>query len=256
MTNSQWLKQSKDTPLFEGLLWSKPENKQAAGKLLIVGGQKDNFSHVAAVYEAAIKAGAGTVRTLLPESLHKIAHFLPDVEFAPANKSGGFAATALDAMIDASHWADLVLFAGDFGKSSETTTLLDNYIKKASWPLAISSRTLESIDADITGRDLLLISEFESLQKLLRDMGSAEALTSDMGAVRFAQTLDNFAGAKKLQLLVHYDKSAWAAAEGRVSSTKTESFNVDTAAAYASVWLMQNPNQPFKALTTACYEVR
>lgn len=249
---NSWQKQT-DKPLFENLLWSKPENKRAAGKLLIIGGQKDNFSHVAATYEAAVKAGAGTVRTLLPESLQKVAHFLPDIEFAHANKSGGFSSSALDTMLDLSAWADMVLLAGDFGKSSETTALLDNYLKKYSGPLAISSRVLESIDADITGKGLLLISEFEPLQKLSKDVGSSEAFTSSMGAVRFSEVLHNFAEANKLQIVTEYSKNIWVAAENQTSSTEGE-FSIDTISAYASVWLMQNPGQPFKALTTACYE--
>jgi len=249
-----WLKQT-DKPLFENMLWSKPENKQAAGKLLIIGGQKDNFSHVAATYEAAIKAGAGTVRTLLPESLRKVAQFLPDIEFAPVNKSGGFSSSALDAMLDLSAWADMVLLAGDFGKSSETTALLDNYLKKYSGPLAISSRVLESIDADIIGKNALFMCEFESLQRFAKDSGSKEAFTSDMGAVRFSEVLHNFSETNELKTVVEYQKNIWVAAENNMSSTESK-FNIDTISAYASVWLMQNPSQPFKALTTACFETR
>ncbi len=249
-----WLKQT-DKPLFENLLWSKPENKQAAGKLLIIGGQKDNFSHVAATYEAAVRAGAGAVRVLLPESLHKVAHFLPDVEFAPVNKSGGFSSSALDTMLDLSSWADMVLLAGDFGKSSETTTLLDNYLKKHSGPLAISSRVLESIDASVAGKNILLVTEFEPLQKLSKDTGASEAFTSDMGAVRFSEVLHNFADVNDLQIVAYYQKNIWVAAERQVSSTEGK-FNIDTASAYTSVWLMQNPSQLFKALTTACFETR
>ncbi len=249
-----WAKQT-DEPLFKDLLWSKPENKKAAGKLLIIGGQKDNFSHVAAVYEAAVKAGAGTVRILLPESLHKIAHFLPDIEFAPANKSGGFAVAALDTMIELSMWADFVLLAGDFGKSSETIVLLDNYLRKASWPLGVSSRVLESIDTDITGKDLLLISAFEPLQKLAKSSDSKEAFTSDMGAVRFSEVLQTFSQENTLKIITEYDKNTWVAVGEQVSSTKIKDFNIDLVAAYGSVWLMQNPGKPFEALTTACFEL-
>ena len=53
------------------MLWSRPENKKHAGKLLVVGGNAQGFAAAAEGYSYADKAGAGTVRVLLPDSLQK-----------------------------------------------------------------------------------------------------------------------------------------------------------------------------------------
>jgi len=38
MENTNWSRQTPEQPFFKDLLWSKPENRRHAGKLLIVGG--------------------------------------------------------------------------------------------------------------------------------------------------------------------------------------------------------------------------
>src|SRR5690349_6150445 len=122
-----WQSQT-DQPLFPNMLWSKPETKQGAGKLLIVGGQAQEFIHVAESFAAAEDAGAGTVRVLMPESTRKLTKMLPNIEYAPSNVSGSFAKSALAELLDAGQWADGVLLAGDLGKNSETNLMLESFI--------------------------------------------------------------------------------------------------------------------------------
>jgi NAD(P)H-hydrate repair Nnr-like enzyme with NAD(P)H-hydrate dehydratase domain len=119
-----WLRQTKE-PLFPDVLWSRPENKRHAGKLLIIGGHKQTFNAVSEAYSATLKAGIGIVRVILPDSLHKMLHAVfPDAEFASSTPVGSFSRLALDDLVLASEWADGVLLAGDFGHNSETAILL------------------------------------------------------------------------------------------------------------------------------------
>ena len=67
-----WLRQEQSKPLFPELEWSRPENRLAAGKLLVAGGNAHGFAAPAEAYTAAVKAGAGTVRVLLPDAIRKI----------------------------------------------------------------------------------------------------------------------------------------------------------------------------------------
>ena len=61
MDQTYWHKQS-DKPLFPELEWSRPENKQQAGKLLVIGGNKFGFVEPSEAFAAAEKAGVGNAR--------------------------------------------------------------------------------------------------------------------------------------------------------------------------------------------------
>src|SRR3990167_5419572 len=138
MADTYWLKQAKDKPLFEDLLWSRPENKRLAGKLLIVGGNLHGFAAPGTAYGASLKAGIGTCRIIMPDSLKKIviphfSHFhgsTLQMEFAPSTISGSFSKEALAQILDSAQWADGVLLAGDFGRNSETAILLEKLLNK------------------------------------------------------------------------------------------------------------------------------
>ena len=132
-----WHRQSSNQPLFPELLWARPESKQRAGKLLIVGGQAQNFRAPSVAYAAALKAGIGTVKVLLPDSTQKVlGPNFPEAEFATSSLSGSFGQAALGHLLELAEWADGVLLAGDFGHNSETTIMLDNFLRKFPGPIS------------------------------------------------------------------------------------------------------------------------
>ena len=107
------LKQQAVTPLFPDILWSRPETKQGAGKLLIVGGNSFGFAAPGLAFAEATAAGIGVTRVLLPETLRKIVGNLPiEAEFAPTNPSGSFSSRSLEPLLTNAAWADGVLVAG------------------------------------------------------------------------------------------------------------------------------------------------
>jgi NAD(P)H-hydrate repair Nnr-like enzyme with NAD(P)H-hydrate dehydratase domain len=97
MENTNWFKQTPDKPLFADLLWSKPENRLHAGKLLIIGGNKHLVAAPGVAYSAAQKAGIGACRVILPDSTKRmVGKVFPEAEFAPSTPSGSFARESLD----------------------------------------------------------------------------------------------------------------------------------------------------------------
>ncbi|MEK7153084.1 MAG: hypothetical protein AAB834_03995, partial [Patescibacteria group bacterium] len=80
-----WQKQVPGKPLFPELEWSRPENRQMAGKLLIVGGNLHGFAAPAEAYALSLKAGIGTSRVLLPSAIQKVV--------GPSIENGEFAAS-------------------------------------------------------------------------------------------------------------------------------------------------------------------
>src|SRR3954462_7666379 len=113
MDRTYWHKQTPDKPLFPDLLWSRPENKRQAGKLLIVGGNTHGFAAAGEAYAEAIKAGIGTARVLLPDGLQKtVGRVFEAGEYAPSTPSGSFGRQALAELLSLSRWADGTLLAG------------------------------------------------------------------------------------------------------------------------------------------------
>ena len=142
MKPEYWLTQTKDKPLFPELEWSRPENRSAAGKLLIIGGNAHGFAAPAEAYAVATKAGIGTARVLLPDAVRKIVGRLwENGEFAPSTPSGSFGQKALDEFLLQGSWADAVLFAGDLGRNSETAILLEKSLQKS--PLATQTAAMK-----------------------------------------------------------------------------------------------------------------
>ena len=104
---SDFWQQQKDQPLYNEILWSRPENKQQAGRLLLVGGNKFGFAAPAEAYGVATAAGAGAIRVIMPDALEKIVgRDAFDAFYAPTNPSGSFSKQALDSLLVHASWSE------------------------------------------------------------------------------------------------------------------------------------------------------
>src|SRR5436309_99108 len=107
MDHTYWHKQTPSTPLFPDLLWSRPEHRAQAGKLGIVGGHAQSFAAAATAYAEAGKAGIGTARALLPDSLEKtVGRIFEAGEYAPSTPSGSFSQRAIGETLELANWGD------------------------------------------------------------------------------------------------------------------------------------------------------
>jgi len=253
-----WHKQTADKPLFPDLLWSRPENKRLAGKLLIIGGNAHGFAAAAEAYTEAEKAGIGTVRVLLPDSLQKtVGRVFPAGEYAPSTPSGSFGQTALAEVLAMASWADGVLLAGDFGRNSETAILLEQLLIKYSGQLTLTG---DAIDYCLTNPSVLLARphtlltpSFSQLQKLAAASHFATALTSKLDFLHTIEALHDFTGQHKAYCVLQHLLTIFAAVDGQVSTTKPvpDASSELTLASHAAVWWLQNPIKPFEALTVS-----
>ena len=129
--NQHWRKQQPDTPLFPDIEWNKPERRDLAGRLGIIGGNKLGFAAAADAYEIAKKTGAGEVRVLLPDALRsKVPTQMTDVLFAPTNASGSLASEAATDVAALHNWATGLLYIGDAGKNSQTAIIYEHRIAR------------------------------------------------------------------------------------------------------------------------------
>jgi len=241
-------------PLFPDLLWSRPENKYGAGKLLIIGGQAQEFSNVAACYASAEQAGAGTVRVIMPDSTEKVTRMLPNIEYAPSNPSGSFSRAALASFLEASAWADRVLLAGDLGKNSETTTILDGYLLKCPAAVMINQDALQAISLpfrQLLDRPIILTLDFAHLQKLGISLDLEQAITSTMNQGQLAKVLHEITSEKKGSIICMQNNFVWVSSNGRVCVSKTNRTSLNDISATSAVWAMQQPAKLYEALVTS-----
>jgi NAD(P)H-hydrate repair Nnr-like enzyme with NAD(P)H-hydrate dehydratase domain len=254
-----WHKQTAGEPLYPDLLWSRPENKARAGKLLIVGGNAHGFAAAAEAYAEAGRAGIGTARVLLPDSLQKtVGRVLEAGEYAPSTPSGSFARRSLAELLAMAEWADGVLLAGDFGRNSETAILLEQFVQKYPGLLTLTKDAADyftKAPAGLLARDnTLLTISFAQLQKIAAKGGFVTAFTFDMDFLQLVEALHEFTQKYQASVIVKHLQTVFVAVDGQVSTTKlTEDIDVwrVKTATHASVWWLQNPNKPFETLTAA-----
>lgn len=254
-----WQKQEINKPLFEDILWSRPETKRGAGKLLIVGGNSFGFASVGQAYHEANKAGAGQIHSLLPISLKPtVGGLLENTSFAASTPSGSFSTESLNELLINSGWADMVLLAGDFGKNSETSVLLEKYLHKFSGPIVVSKDAVNYLYTqpnNVIDRDnTILILNLSQLQRLGIASKFETPFLLSMGVMLLVQALHDFTRKHKVMIVTKELDNVIIAKDGIVSSTKLtndkELWQVETSAK-VSVFCMQNPNKPFEAATTA-----
>jgi hypothetical protein len=260
-----WHKQAPDKPLYPDMLWSRPEHRASAGKLLIIGGNSQGFAAAGEAYSEAAKAGIGTARMLLPESLRKVVGRVFEAgEYAPATPSGSFSQKALAEALAMANWSDGVLVAGDLGRNSETAILLEKLADKYPGQLTLTRDAADYFTAAplpvLDRSETLLVISLAQLQKLAIGARFTTAFTFDMDILRFVDALHEFTALHPLHIIVRHLNNLFVASGGQISSTRLmgEPESAETpkvwrihAAAHAATWWLQNPEKPFEALTTS-----
>lgn len=255
-----WQKQTKDTPLYADILWSRPETRQGSGKLLIVGGNSHGFSDIGQAYQVAGQSGIGVAHCLLPNSLKRtVGAILDNTSYAAATKSGGFSQEALDELLAQASWADAVLLAGDFGRSSETAVLLEKFVSKYKGKLIITKDAIElfsnSSSLILDRSDTALIINLSQLQKLATSSKFTTPILLSMGLVLVVQALHDFSLLHPSVTIVTKElNNIIVAHNGDISSTKVSNiedlWQIDVSTR-ASVFYLQNPTKPFQSITSS-----
>lgn len=254
-----WHKQTTDKPLFPDMQWSRPVNRLGAGKLLIIGGNAYGFAATNEAYIAAGRAGIGTARMLVPDSLRKIlGRTFEAGEYAPSTPSGSFGSRALSEAMAMANWANGVLIAGDLGHNSETAILFEKFAGMYKGQLTVCGDALdyciESPDGCMDSPDTCLVVSMTELQKLGQRAKFTTAFTSDMDLLRLIEALHDFTTLYPGNIIVRHLGAFVVASQGQISTTKSSSnqssWQVAIAAA-AATWWLQNPSKTFAALSTS-----
>lgn len=261
MTNTYWLKQTEDKPLFPDLLWSRPENKRMAGKLLIIGGNSHGFAVPAQAYTEALNAGVGVAKVLLPDTLKKVVgESFESAEFAPSTPSGSFNQKSLDTILDLAGWADGVLIAGELGRNAETAAVLEKLLDKSECQITVTKDAVDIFNSSpkslLDRLQTTVVLSLAQLQRLAKEVSYPEAVTFNMGLPQLAEWLHEFSELYNATVVVWHLENIFVSKEGEVSTTKV-SFEEDIwrlpIATRSAVWWLQNPSKPFEAITSGIF---
>ena len=261
MDISYWQKQEAIKPLFEDLVWSKPQQKALAGKLLIIGGNLHAIGAPAESYEVALKARVGECKVVMPNRTKK--YFGPktpeQIMLVSSTPSGSFSQTAIDELISYLDWTDGVLLAGDFGHNSETTLLIESVSKTDKVQVYCG----DAIDNLILTPELLLQNQqatlvvtLAQLQKLVTAIKYPLAIKHDMALMQLVEFLHDFTNSFTCHLLIDNEQEIIVASGGHIVTTKfTDKKSLVSLATSATVWWLQNPNKPLQSLSTAIIQI-
>ncbi len=259
MEHTHWLKQS-SKPLFPDILWSRPETKAGAGKLVIIGGNEHAFSAPGIAFNVADTAGAGVVRVLLPEAVRKVVkHLLPDADYAPSTPSGSFSKKALAEMVSLANWGDAVLLAGDFGRNSETAIVLESFIEQYNGPLVLTQDAVEYFRETplniVDRKHTLIVLSLSQLQKLFMNTPTITPITLSMTTPQLVEALHVYTTEHPVAIATLHSGLLFTAHDGIVVTTPLQKdiWRVEFAAS-ASVFYLQNPDKLSDAIATAAHE--
>jgi NAD(P)H-hydrate repair Nnr-like enzyme with NAD(P)H-hydrate dehydratase domain len=196
MDLSYWHKQT-DSKAKTDTDWYRPERRDQAGKLGIVGGNKLNFIAVAEAYQTSINTGAGEIRVLLPDSLKNIVpKTISDILYSPSTAIGGLAKDASLDLTSLTNWADGLLFIGDAGRNAETAILYENFITSSTIPITIARDAIDlvknSSHALVEREQTIVVASFAQLQKLFQAVYFPKIVTFNMQLLQLVETLHKF----------------------------------------------------------------
>lgn len=252
-----WQKQAK--PLFPELEWNKPERRDQAGRLLVIGGNVHNLNAPAKAFETVKKFGIGDVRVALPDKTRKlVTDVLPEAIFLPSTLSGEFSSKAEHELLEYAQWADTLLLPGNFGRNSQVSILLETLLDSYTGQVVMSC---DGIDNTVgMGMKLLarenttLVLSFAQLQKLAKPLPLSYPVVFNMDLVKLVTVLHEITSERPAAILTLHNNQILAAVNGRVSTTKYDISDTPLkwrvkAASIAACFQTWNPGQPFEALT-------
>lgn len=260
-----WRRQELTKPLFEDLVWSRPEQKSLAGKLLIIGGNAHAIGAPSEAYQRAMQQGIGEVKVALPDKTRKLLgpKVPTDIELAPSTISGSFSTKAERDLQGYISWANATFFAGDIGRNSETAILLESIAQKMP---GLQIYTRDAVDyfyahpATLLDReDTLIVVTIAQLQKLCTAVSFRTPITYSMGLIALCEALHALTSQFKVHICVLDGSTIVTAVQGQCISTKLpaepEQWRLKTATV-ASVWWLQNPTKPLESIATAITQLQ
>ncbi len=251
---SDFLKQGNQT-LFPKILWNKPVNKRAAKRLLIIGGQAKQFQRTQDTYQAALEAGIGVAKVVLPDAIKVYTGELPDCVFVPSTKAGSIAKAALPQINSFAAESDGLLLAGELSQNSETLSLIESLLDEITLPLIATEEVINGLlyrpQALFSHPQRLLIAGTQTLVKLAERLSIGIEINSDSSLLNRLDLLKALAATQSASYATLGHELIIVSKDQISVTPMSNSHPVRTAAFLATYWL-QHPDS-FQALTSGAY---
>ncbi|MES2876467.1 MAG: hypothetical protein V4678_03265 [Patescibacteria group bacterium] len=259
MDHTYWRRQEPGKPLFADIEWSKPERRDQAGRLLIVGGNKLGFSSVAESYGLALQSGVGSVKVLLPDCLKKsIPPSMVDVIFGACTPSGGLSKDAVAELRASSEWASGLLLIGDAGRNAETALAYEDFIGSYDGQLTVTRDAIDLVKNNpsllVERPDTLLVASFAQVQKLFQGLYYPKMLTFNMQLMQLVEALHKFTITYPCAILtLHQDTVVIAYAGEVITQPWHEPMAIwrGSVATTAACYWLWNDTKPLESVATS-----
>ena len=261
METTYWHRQI-NKPLFPELEWNKPERRDQAGNLLIVGGHLHSLGAPAAAFANVRQTGLGNIKIALPDKTKRlVGQTLPEALFLPSTVTGELSHKGEAELLDHAIWASGILLAGDNGRNSETTILFESILRGYQDLIVITRDAVDALSnnpAQMIERErTTLVVSFAQLQTLIKNYNEPNALSFTMDLVKLVNFLHGFTAKTKSSIVTLHQNQIIVATKGQVSTTKLTGdepkhwrLNFACLAGCYQTW---NPLTAFEALTYVAY---
>jgi hypothetical protein len=98
---------------------------------------------------------------------------------------------------------------------------------------------------------LTLVIDRNVFQKIGKAVGTHVPITSLTTYENMGEIIQIISAGSKSNFVIIDEEHIWAAAKGKVISTKSKPVDINALSSYCAVWQMQNPGKPLEALSTA-----
>lgn len=253
----EFAKQSSE-PLFPKVLWNRPINRSGGGRLLLVGGHRDEFNDIGAIYQLAEASGIGSCHVVVPDSLRKLLGEVPEMSFVPSSQSGSLGKASTDHILQMAQDFDVLMLGANLSNNSETAVMLDVVVSNYEGRLVIFGEALNAFKHQMS----LIIKRPDTLiiGSMVEVFAIANALRlplriKDGGAMNKLEIMEQLAAEGAAEYVLT-GKDMIVAAENKLSLTSAvssmEFFTTASLAVLAAFWT-QNPSKRYEALTCGAY---
>lgn len=248
-----------DEPLFPDVFWNRPTMRQRAGRLLLIGGHKAEFSLLQAVYQSAEAAGIGECLAAMPDSLHRTVGESGFGHFVPASTSGSLGKAALGELLDLATNTDALIIGANLTNNAETAVVIESLVTKLEQPVVITEEVIDILQFHpelITGNPrALVVTTMPGLFALAGHHHMPITIKPHGGVVGKIEILQQLAAISRCSYIV-FDSEILVQASGKTSLTPLRQPLSNLAGAVvgtAATFWVQHLQQPYEALTTAAF---
>ncbi len=248
----------RDRPLYDDVIYSRPEQRRIAGRLLLAGGHSGSFHPLAQIYDEARTAGIGKIVLVMPDSLKKIVgNLLSDAIFAPSGPGGAFAKDAAERVLALATDTEGLILA-DFSQNAEAGIVMREILAGYSGIKCITPEIISSFKTELAEikelRKSFWLCDLRTARLAIAALEVAAVLPLDASRLAVAGAAKLLANGIGHPCVIAGINQVFVSDGDTVTVTELiKAIGINQLTAWLTVWLLQQPQTPLKTLTTAVF---